>query len=477
MNSADAMALLPFLLLGSTAFLAMLTIAIRRNHAFTAGITAAGLILAFVSIFAARSWAPRFVTPLLVIDMPALYYAGLIILAAIVVVFLTYGYYRRDEGDHPEELYLLIAIATLGSAVLGAANHFASLVLGLEILSVALYGMIAYRREQERSVEAGLKYLVLAAGSASFLLFGLALVYFDLGTMDFRAIPRAMATTGTPPGALAAAATLVLVGIGYKLALVPFHTWTPDVYEGAPAPVSAFIATASKGAVFALLIRLFSRWQLDGPLPIVFTTIAIASMFAGNLLALYQTNVKRILAYSSIAHLGYLLVAFEAGGSTGRQAAAFYLAAYFVTILGAFGVVTLLSRPGSELGDLSALSGLFWRRPVVASVFTIMLLSLAGIPLTAGFLGKFYLVAAGASVSRWALIFSLAVTSAIGLFYYLRVIATLYSGMEVSRTHALPARGGSSTAWALGALTVLVIAIGCYPAPLLDLIRTMISGT
>lgn len=479
MNARDLLAILPLLLLAATAIFVMLGIAVHRNHAFTAGATAGGFALAFLSLFAAAPLTPRLATPLFLIDSSALFYIGLIVLAAIAVVFLSYGYYKRDEEDRPEELYVLIAIATLGSAVLASADHFASLFLGLEILSVSLYGMVAYQRRVKTSVEAGLKYLVLAAGSASFLLFGIALLYFDLGTMDFRLIPEAMAAQAGAPALLAAAATLILVGIGYKLALVPFHTWTPDVYEGAPAPVTAFVATVSKGAIFALLLHFFDRSQIGGggPLPVVFSIVAIASMFTGNLLALFQNNVKRILAYSSIAHLGYLMVAFEAGGATGRSAAAFYLVAYFATILGAFGVVTLLSRPGNDSGDLAGYAGLFWRRPVVAGVLTIMLLSLAGIPLTAGFLGKFYLVAAGASVSRWSLIFALVISSTIGLFYYLRIIVALYSGMNESRLElAASGRGPYSLTGTLAGLTAAVIVIGCYPEPLLRLIQTMVSG-
>lgn len=480
MNGPDLIAILPLLVLGGTAIFIMLAIATQRNHAFTAGATITGFVLAFGSLFVAAPLAPRLVTPLVLIDSSALFYTGLIILAGIAVVFLSYGYYKRDEADCPEELYLLITLATLGSAVLASANHLVSLFLGLELLSVSLYGMVAYERREKTSVEAGLKYLVLAAGSASFLVFGIALVYFELGTMDFRLIPAAMAMQGTAPGALAAAVVLILTGIGYKLAVVPFHTWTPDVYEGAPAPVTAFVATVSKGALFALLLHFFARSQIGegGPVVLAIAIIAIASMFTGNLLALFQNNVKRILAYSSIAHLGYLLVAFEAGGAMGRSAAAFYLVAYFATTLGAFGVVTLLSRPGMDFGDLAGYRGLFWRRPFAASVLTIMMLSLAGIPLTAGFLGKFYVVAAGTSATRWALIFTLAVTSSIGLFYYLRIIVALYSADSSGSAsrETFEYRGAYSLTGVLGCLTASVIAIGCYPQPLLRLIQTMIGG-
>jgi NADH-quinone oxidoreductase subunit N len=481
MNVKDLLALLPLLLIAATSVVVMLAIAIRRSHTVSAALTVLGLCMAFASLFAAAPRAPSDVTPLLSIDLSALFYIGLILAGSITVVFLCYGYFKRQENVRPEELYVLIALATLGSATLVSASHFASFFLGLEILSVSLYGLISYERELRVSIEAGLKYLVLAAASASFLLFGMALVYFELDTMDFRNIPAAAAAPGVAPGVIAAGVTLIIVGIGFKLALVPFHMWTPDVYEGAPAPVTAFVATVSKGAMFALLMRYFSQSGVrnSGRVLLVFSIIAVASMLGGNLLALLQNNVKRILAYSSIAHLGYLIVAFEAGRSMAGFAVAFYLVAYFATMLGAFGVVTVLSTPGNDLGDLSAYRGLFWQRPVVAGVFTVMLLSLAGIPLTAGFIGKFYVIAAGASVSMWVLVFTLVVTSAIGLFYYLRIIVALYSHVEepVASAFLLGQQAPHSLTWTLGALTAAVIAIGCYPNPVLHLIQVMIAGT
>jgi len=265
---------------------------------------------------------------------------------------------------------------------------------------------------------------------------------------------------------------LIVTGFGFKLAVVPFHLWTPDVYEGAPAPVTAYVATVSKGAMFALLLRYFytSGAHEYAGVFVVFSIIAIASMFAGNILALLQTNVKRILAYSSIAHLGYLLVAFQAAGDLGPIAVTFYLVAYFVTTLGAFGVVTVLSNGPEETERVEDYRGLFWRRPVLAGIFTAMLLSLAGIPVTAGFIGKFYIVAAGASAAKWALIIVLAVTSSIGLYYYLRIVVTLYAEpIEAAPPPevAMAPAGGA----VLVLLTVLLVWFGLEPGALLAVIR------
>ena|ERR1700722_5185618 len=470
MDAADMLALLPLLLISATSIVVMLGIAIKRSHALAIGLTVAGLAAAFISLFAAAPLVPRQVTSLLLLDRYALFYMGLIIASSAVVAVFSYQYFEKHDGQR-EELYLLLLIATLGCAVLVASSHFASLVLGLEILSVALYAMVAYFTGQERPLEAGIKYLILASASAAFLLFGAALIYADVGSMEFSRI-RELSFSGSGLALLLPGIALTVTGIGFKLGVVPFHLWTPDVYEGAPAPVAAFVATTSKSAMVALLLRYI---YLCGALQnravvLVFSIIALASMCAGNLLALRQNNVKRILAYSSIAHFGYILVAFLAGGKMAIEAVGFYLVAYTVTILAAFGVVTVLSSTGRDAGDLEDYRGLFWRRPMIAGAFTVALLSLAGIPATMGFLGKFYVLAAGAAVEAWALIIVLVVTSVAGLFYYLRIVVALYSApQEQAAPLELVSRGG---ALILAVLAILLIWLGVYPAPLLDLIRT-----
>jgi NADH-quinone oxidoreductase subunit N len=469
MDVADILALLPLLLISATSIAVMLGIAIKRSHALAMGLTLAGLAAAFISLFAAAQFVPRQVTSLLLLDRYALFYMGLIIASSAVVAVLSYQYLEKQDGQR-EELYLLLLIATLGCAVLVASSHFASLVLGLEILSVALYAMVAYLTGRERPLEAGIKYLILASASAAFLLFGAALIYADAGSMEFSRI-REVSFSGSGLALLLPGIALTVTGIGFKLGVVPFHLWTPDVYEGAPAPVAAFVATTSKSAMVALLLRYF---YLSGALQyravlLVFSIIAIASMCAGNLLALRQNNVKRILAYSSIAHFGYILVAFLAGGTMAIEAVSFYLVAYTVTILVAFGIVTVLSSSERDAGDLEDYRGLFWRRPTLACVFTIALLSLAGIPATMGFLGKFYVLAAGAAVEAWALIVILVVTSVAGLFYYLRIVVMLYSAPpEPATPLQMIARSGT---YILVGLAILLIWFGVYPAPLLDLIR------
>jgi NADH-quinone oxidoreductase subunit N len=477
MTTAGLIAILPLLLLSCTAVGLMLIIAIHRSHRIALGLTLLGLAAAFGSLWISAEIVPQRLTSLLMIDQYALFYFGMIIAATIAVAGLAYGY-LEEQAVEKEEFYILLLTAALGAAVLAASSHFVSFFLGLEVLSISLYALNAYIYPRKTALEAGIKYLVLAAASAAFLLFGMALIYAAVGTMEFGHMAELMMETAGPNRTLLLPGlAMIITGIAFKLALAPFHMWTPDVYQGAPPPVAAFIATVSKGGMFALLLRYFYRLELHNyqPVVVVFTIIAIASMLGGNLLALLQSNVKRILAYSSIAHMGYVLVAFIASGELAVQAVTFYLVAYFVTIIGAFGVVTVLSNSEEDAESLEAYRGLFWRRPALAGVMTAMLLSLTGIPVTAGFIGKFYVVAAGASSSAWALIIILVVSSVIGAFYYLRVIFALYAGAPEDRgAEAAPRMAlGSSV---LVVLTVLLIWLGVYPAPLLHVIRAALPG-
>jgi NADH-quinone oxidoreductase subunit N len=475
MSYADFAALLPLLITSTVAVILMMAIAIRRNHKAAAAISLIGLAAALVSLAAASSVLPRQVTKLFILDSYSFLYMAILLFAAAFVFLFAYDYLKCRQ-EQQEEFYLLVLLATTGAMALAVSRNFVSFFLGLELLSVALYALIAYVRSESISIEAGIKYLVLAASSSSVLLFGLALIYAESGSMELSQFTTAMSRTAgrTDSLLLMTGLMLVLTGVGFKLAIVPFHLWTPDVYEGASLPVTAFIATVSKGGMFALLLRWFhvNSGALAGAPELVLSVIAVASMLAGNLLALRQTNVKRILAYSSIAHMGYLLVALLAGGALGAPAATYYLTAYMATILGAFGVMTVLSGPRWEAASIESYRSLFWQRPLLAAVFTTMLLSLAGIPLTAGFLGKFYVLTAGTSQSRWVLLFTLIASSTIGLFYYLRIVVVMYAqpGDPGTIKDARTLRPPLPTTLALVALTGLVLLLGIYPASLWDTI-------
>ena len=472
--SIPLMPILPLIVVSAASVVVMLAVACYRNHRLTHSLALAAIVLALATLPAISSQLPAQVTTLLLIDGYALFFSGLILLSALVVTLFSYDY-LKGRRESPDEYYILLLTATLGSMILVAASHFASFFLALEVLSVSLYALIAYDR-RPLMTEAGVKYLVLAAASASFLLFGMALIYAQLGTMSFPEIALKLPSAGAPDLVCLVAMVMIVVGIGFKLSLVPFHMWTPDVYQGAPSPITAYIATVSKGAVFALLLRYFSGVELHayGSLFVIFTIIAIISMFAGNLLALFQTNIKRLLAYSSIAHLGYLLVAFLSSGPLRVSAVTFYLVAYFVMTLGAFGVVTVLSGKENDAEQIEEYYGLFARRPGLAVTFTAMLLSLAGMPLTAGFIGKFYLVAAGVGSMLWLLVIILLVNSAIGLFYYLRVIAVMYVRDPEPGTTARAGLLASSLV--LAALLVALVSLGVYPTPVLEMIQAIRLG-
>jgi len=473
LTSDSFIALLPILITSATAILVMLSIAIRRHHWWNATLTVVGLNLALASIVIAARVTPQLVTPLLMVDGYALFYMAVILIATLGCATLSYAYMEGYPGNR-EEMYLLLTLACVGGLVLACARHMASLFIGLELLSVPVYAMIAYVFREKRSLEGGIKYMVLSAVASAFLLFGMALIYSQFGKLGFAELG---AQIGDAHGPLVfAGVALMLVGLGFKLSLAPFHLWTPDVYEGAPAAVGAFLATGSKVAVFAVLLRFIGEAPAAhmGILRDVLTAVAIASILIGNLLALTQSNLKRLLGYSSIAHFGYVLVAIIAGSGITFEAVGVYLLTYVVTTLGAFGVVALMSSPyrGHDADALSHYRGLFWRRPYLTAVLTAMMLSLAGIPITAGFIGKFYIIAAGVDAQLWLLLGAVVIGSAIGLYYYLRVMVTSFlSAPGMARYDAELNWGQQAGGIMVLALTGLMFFLGIYPQPILQLIR------
>jgi NADH-quinone oxidoreductase subunit N len=477
LTRTDFVAMAPLIVLSAATVVLMLVVAIRRAHGLAAGLTWLGLAAALLALGPAWSTAPRQVTSLLVIDQYGLLYMALVLAGSLLVAIFAHGY-QEHRASPPEEFYLLLMLAALGSCVLVISAHFVSLFLGLEILSVALYSLIAYPRLQREPVEAGMKYLVLGSASAAFLLFGMALVYAQLGTMSLGRLAVAVGSSSvTSDPIIALGVALMLTGAGFKLGVVPFHLWAPDVYEGAPAPVGGFIATVSKASMIALVFRYFTGVNITSyrSILVALSVIAIASMFAGNLLALLQNNLKRLLAYSSISHLGYVLVAIQVPGPAAAEAAAYYLAAYLITLLLAFGAIAVLSTGETDSDRLEDYRGLFWRQPLPATALTAAMLSLAGIPLTAGFIGKFYIVAAGVEASLWPLVIILVLTSVIGLFYYLRVVVAIYGEANPDSPHSTAAAGPGGRL-ALSALLLALLLLGVYPAPVMSMIHNAANG-
>ncbi len=469
--------LYPLLILAAASIVVLLAITLYRNHLLTFLLTCLAYVIALFSI-SLISNAGTVTGDLFVVNQSGVFFITLILLSGLIVIVIAWSY-LKEVRERREEYYVILILGTLGGSVLVLADHFISFFLGLELLSISLYILIGFTRERQNSIEAGIKYLLLAGVSSAILLMGMALIYAESGALEFMGIAQYINEKPGMSIIFLSGTGLILSGIGFKMALVPFHLWTPDVYEGAPAPTTAFIATISKVSIVVVLIRLYL--SMNGPehqiLVFTLSGIAFLSMLTGNLLALLQTNLKRLLAYSSIAHFGYVLVALLAGRQYGTEAVAFYLVAYVLTILGAFSIISLLSNPENELSEISDYKGFFWQRPWLASAMVVMLLSLAGIPLTAGFIGKYYVLLAGVNNGFWILVFTLVISSVIGLFYYLRVIVEMFKNAEKTPDQTpVPTKISIEGGVVLTLISVLLILYGTYPAWLSDLVNAMVAS-
>jgi len=488
MTAHDLLLLSPILLLAALSVVMLLVIAFVRQHRFINLLTAAGFIGSALLLNLQMGNVAHQITPLIILDDYSRFFAIALLLSSAVIALISYDY--LEQGDnYREEYYVLLSLAVLGAVVLVCSNHFASFFIAIELLSVSLFAMVGYLVEgnggRRSTLEASIKYMILSGVSSSFLLFGVALTYAGLGVLSFTEI-KVLLAAGQWHGYVGIGVTMMVIGLGFKLSWIPFHMWTPDVYQGAPMPVTAFLATVAKAAVMAILLRFFveaGAFQYSALMQVL-TLIALISMVAGNGLALLQPNLKRLLAYSSIAHMGYLLVAFIAVAAhnpldtkLALEAVAFYLVAYLLMSLAVFSVMTCLSQPNAatDADTLDDYSGLFWRRPWLALVMTTALLSLAGIPLTVGFIGKFYLFAAGVADGLWLLLSALVLGSALGLFYYLRIIIAMTQNPSTS-TRAV----GSSLSYlnrlVIGSLLLAMIALGVYPQPLIDWISVAVAA-
>jgi len=467
MNGIDFLCLMPLLIIAGAPIIIMLTVAFRRSFMVIFGFSLLAFILAFLSIYLLIPVIPHPISSLLMIDGFTVLLSAIILVASIVVTVLSKNYILYQESEK-EEFFITLFIATLGSLILVAANNFVTLFLGLETLSISLFILIAYRRSRDFSIEAAVKYLVMASVASAFLLFGMGLIYMVTGSLEFSKIALLVNSTEYSIPLFLIGFGMMIVGLGFKLALVPFHMWTPDVYQGAPVPVATFIATVSKGAVMAVLLRFFYtiRGYENYNFIQIITVMAIFSMFVGNLLAIRQQNIKRILAYSSISNMGYLLVTLLVGGENGIPAAIFYLLSYIITTLGAFGVIALLSDREHDADRLEDFKGLFWKRPWIAFVFTLTMLSLAGIPLTAGFMSKFYIVFAGINSNLWLLISCLIINSVIGIYYYLRVVSVMFSTANDQKYPTISLMGQ----FTLGLIVLSIFWLGIFPQWVFQLI-------
>jgi NADH-quinone oxidoreductase subunit N len=408
-----------------------------------------------------------------VVDGFAVFFMVVIAAAVVLASLVGDAYLRREDLEGPE-FHVLLLLSASGGMLMAEANDLIVLFLGLEILSIALYVLAGFHGRRVESREAAMKYFVLGAFSSALFLYGIALVYGATGSTNLPNIATFLAgNVIANNGVMLAGMALLLVGLGFKVAAVPFHTWTPDVYQGSPSPVTGFMAAAAKAAGFAGLLRVFfstfSSLQLDWQ-PII-AVLAVATLLVGSVLAVVQTDIKRMLAYSSISHAGYVLVGLQAASAPGVAGSLFYLLAYTFMVVGSFAIVTVVGRRGDARHDVESYRGLASNRPALALAFTILLMAQAGIPFTTGFLAKFYVIAAAVDSGSYALAIIAMLAAVIAAFFYLRVIIVMYSpaGDDEAAASRLPVPATVGTALAV-AVAFTVVA-GLLPGPVIDFAR------
>src|SRR5262245_11852380 len=401
---------------------------------------------------------------LLAVDQFALFFKVVFLFAAAVTVLISIPYLEVEGVRSPGEYYFLILCATLGMMIMASGIDLITIFIGLETMAVSFYILAGFIKPSQRSNEAAVKYFLLGAFSLGILLDGMSLMYGLSGTTNLRQMAPILARIDTDPR-LILAVILVVAGVGFKIAAVPFHMWAPDVYEGAPTPITAFLSVGSKAASFAMLLRIFvvglgamtPDWQL------MFYVLSIATMTIGNFAAVTQSNLKRMLAYSSIAHAAYGLmgvVAAAAGSRDGITATLIYLMVYAFMQLGAFGVIVLLRRQDVAGDELKDFSGLHFRNPYAAFAMLLFMLSLGGIPPTAGFMGKFWLFKAAVDAGLYPLAVIGVLNSAVSLYYYIRVVVFMYLKPETTGSEPTTSVG---LALALAAAVAVTIVLGVYP--------------
>ncbi len=434
------------------------------------------IVLAFLANLSLWDLQETTFSEMFLVDNYATFFKSIFLAGSFLIVFASMDYLKREEILHGE-YFSLILFATLGMMLLASGFDLVVIFLGLEIMSVSLYVLAGFKRRDLDSNEASLKYFLMGAFATGFLLYGIVMIYGSTGSTNLEQIIKSIAFgKGSPSLLIWAGAGLLLVGFGFKIASVPFHMWVPDVYQGAPTPVTAFISAGPKAAGFAALLRvfLFSFVTIKLDWTVIVWIMAALTMTVGNVIAIAQSDIKRMLAYSSIAHAGYVLIALVAGGETGISSALFYLLAYTFMNIGAFTVVVALGRKGQENTGLDDYSGLGTRSPLLAVVMSVFMFSLAGFPPTAGFMGKFYVFSAAVKSGFVGLVIIGVLNSLVSVYYYLRVVVIMFMHPPQPEAQKIPL--------ALGAELVLLISLwgvlqlGILPDSLLSLAQASVSS-
>jgi len=467
-SAVDFYYLLPELVLIGAALVVLVAdmVVPRERQGWLAGLALAGIGATALALGPTLGVHATIARGLVAVDAFGVFFKIVFLLAAALTILMS-GRYLTIEGARPGTYYFLVLCATLGMMFMASGIDLVTIFIGLETMAISFYILAGFLKPNRRSNEAAVKYFLLGAFSLGLLLYGMSLMYGLSGSTALRSIAIALAGYEKDPR-LVLAVIMVVAGVGFKIAAVPFHMWAPDVYEGSPTPVAAFISVGSKAASFAMVFRIFleglptaaADWRL------LFYALSVVTMTVGNVAALTQGNIKRLLAYSSIAHAGYILIGVVAGTPRGIAATLIYLFIYTFMQLGAFAVVTLLRRRDVIGDELKDLSGLFFRNPVAASAMLLFMLSLGGIPPTAGFMGKFWIF--GAAIESgyvWLAVIGV-LNSAISLYYYIRVVVFFWMKSE---TAGSPIVATPAMVVALGVAAAGTIALGIYPGPLFEL--------
>jgi NADH-quinone oxidoreductase subunit N len=468
--------LLPLLIVAGTALLVLVTESFLKKDHYTplAIIALAGLAAAAYSQCSLWQTSTRTLNDTFLSDNLSILFSW-IIMGATALTLLFADDYLRAKNINYGEFYPMLLFAASGAMIMVSSTDLIVIFLGLEVLSISLYVLAGLSRKEVRSEEAAIKYFLLGAFASAFFLYGAAFVYGALGNVDLANVQQAwqkaqIQQDALVPGLLLAGAGLMLVGLAFKAALVPFHMWTPDVYQGSPTLVTAFMAAVSKTAAFAVLIRVVGAFiHTQAVWEPVLWLLAALSMTLGNLVAINQRDAKRMLAYSSIAHAGYLMVGLLSTNETGLTGMLFYLIAYSFMTIGTFAVLSLMVRAGDDT-SVDALRGLWRKQPFAAGVMAIFLLSMAGIPPLAGFWGKWYLFLAAIESNHLGIAMLLAVNSVIGAYYYLRLTITLYAENPTDK-QAKPWEIPFGMVVCLSVCVSGLILLGVMPAPVVEMGR------
>ena len=435
------------------------------------------LLAAIAAAVAANDAQGTAFSNLLIVDGFGTYFRILVMCIGIIAILSSYRYLDRERAE-TGEYHALILFSIMGQCVMVTANDLMMIFIGLEISSIASYVLAGYLRNDKRNNEAALKYFLLGSFATGFLLYGIAIIYGLTGATQLPAIRDALHNPQTSLMVAGVAASLMFVGLCFKISGAPFQVWAPDVYQGAPAPISAFLATGPKAAAFAIFLRIFISAfdRISGSWAPIVWICALLSMTIGNFAALTQSNLKRMLAYSSIAHAGYILVALASDSSIGTAAAMFYLGAYALMNLGAFAVIVYVGGRGERHVKIDDLAGLGQRQPFTAAMMTIFLLSLIGVPLTGGFFGKFYIFRAALnSHLTWLAVLGM-LNSAVAAYYYLRLMVVMYMKEPSEVTNELEAPGPALQA-ALVIPAIGIFFLGILPGTVLSFTQAAAAFT